>query len=59
MKTYRILVQDRRHAEPLALDALLANDARAREFARERLANDRDCEAVEVWHAGRQLYAGC
>ena len=56
MKTYTILVHDRRWAEPVTLEAILADDTRAREFARERLVTSTAGEAVEVWHAGRMLY---
>ena len=56
MKTYTILVHDRRWAEPVTLEAVLADDARAAEFAHERLATSIDCAAVEVWHDGTQLY---
>jgi hypothetical protein len=40
----------------VTLSAIVAGDARACEFAHERLVTSRDCEAVEVWHAGRRLY---
>jgi hypothetical protein len=56
MKDYTILLHDRRGAEPLTLSAIVADDARACEFAHERLVTSRECEAVEVWHAGRRLY---
>jgi len=56
VKTYTIVVHDRRWRGPMTLAAVLAHDARACEFAHERLVTSRDCEAVEVWHAGRRLY---
>jgi len=40
----------------LTLAAELAHDARAREFARERLASSTDYEAVEVWREGLKLF---
>lgn len=49
MKTYRILVHDRRNAAPIELVAEMARDARAQEFARERLASSADVAAIEVW----------
>jgi hypothetical protein len=56
MKTYTILVHDRRWAERVTIEAVLADDARACEFAHERLASSIDCEIVEVWRAGKKLY---
>jgi hypothetical protein len=56
MKTYRILIHDRRWAEPVSMEAVLADDARACEFARQRLVSSIHCEVVEVWHAGKELY---
>jgi len=56
MTTYTILIHDRRWAEPVSLEAVLADDARACEFAHERLVSSIDCVAVEVWHAGRKLH---
>ncbi len=55
MKAYRIFVFDRRLAEPIRLAAELRHDARAREFARERLASSAHYDAIEVWEGGSQL----
>jgi hypothetical protein len=56
MRTYTIRIHDRRWAEPVSMDAVLADDARACEFAHERLVSSVDCAVVEVWHAGREVY---
>lgn len=49
MKAYRILVHDSRLGETVELAAELRGDARAREFARERLASSDHVKAIEVW----------
>ena len=56
MKTYTIVVHDRRWREPMTLAAELAHDARACEFARQRLGASDDIEAIEVWRNGARLY---
>ncbi len=55
VKTYRILVHDLTAHEPVVLNAELAGDSRAREFARERLASCADYAAVEVWRGAVRL----
>ena len=64
MKPYRILVEDRREGAPSELAAEFAHDARACEFARQRLDTTPMMAAIEVWagpvrlcryeHAARQ-----
>ncbi|MGH6955783.1 MAG: hypothetical protein ACREEW_03870 [Caulobacteraceae bacterium] len=49
MKTYRILVHDIRSRTPIELTAEMSEDARVREFARERLAASDNLESIEVW----------
>jgi len=49
MKAYRILVQDSRLGGTVELAAEFRSDARAREFACERLASSDHVKAVEVW----------
>jgi hypothetical protein len=56
VKTYTIVVHERRGREPMTLMAVLAHDARACEFALERLGAAGDVEAVEVWRNGAKLY---
>ena len=56
MKTYTIVVHDRRWRGPMTLAAVLAHDARACEFALQRLGASRAIEAVEVWRNGAKLY---
>ena len=56
MKTYTIVVHDRREREPMTLTAVLAHDARACEFGLERLGASVGIEAVEVWCNGVKLY---
>jgi hypothetical protein len=55
MKTYRILVHDRRCAAPIELVAEMARDERAAEFARERWAASAHVTAIEVWSGPRRL----
>ena len=40
----------------MTLAAELAHDARACEFARQRLGASDDIEAIEVWRNGARLY---
>ena len=49
MKAYRILVQDNRMSGTVELAAEMRGDARALEFARDRLASSEHVYAVEVW----------
>jgi hypothetical protein len=49
MKAYRILVQDSRMGGVVELAAEMRGDARALEFARNRLASSDHVDAVEVW----------
>ena len=56
VKTYTIVVHDRREREPMTLTAVLAHDARACEFGLERLGASVGIEAVEVWCNGVKLY---
>ena len=49
VKAYTIVVHDRRSGEPLRLATEMAHDARACEFARQRLASSPHITAVEVW----------
>jgi hypothetical protein len=49
MKAYRILVDDRREDAPRELAAEFAHDARACEFARQRLEATPLMAAIEVW----------
>lgn len=49
MKSYRILVNDLRAEAPAELAAEFAHDARAREFARQRLEASPSMKAIEVW----------
>jgi hypothetical protein len=55
MKAYLILVHDRDAGETIRLSAELAHDERAKEFARERLAQSPAYEAVEVWSGNVKL----
>ncbi|HUZ11269.1 MAG TPA: hypothetical protein VMU93_00270 [Caulobacteraceae bacterium] len=55
MKTYKILVHERRREEPITLVAELSCDQRAREFARDRLASSTRYEFVEVWDGATRL----
>jgi hypothetical protein len=56
VKTYTILVHDRRFRRPVTLTAELAHDARAAEFAHQRLNASPDHEAIEVWRDRVKLY---
>ena len=49
MKAYRILVQDSRLNETVELAAEFRSDARAREFASQRLASSDHVKTIEVW----------
>jgi hypothetical protein len=55
MKTYRILVHDRRCAAPIELAAELAHDERAAQFARDRWSASVHIEAIEVWAGAQRL----
>ena len=55
MKTYKILVHDRRCPEPIFLTAEMRHDQRACEYARERLRSSADYDAIEVWRAEVRL----
>jgi|HubBroStandDraft_5_1064220.scaffolds.fasta_scaffold176707_2 hypothetical protein len=55
MKAYRILVHDLREREPVVLAAELAHDARAHEFARDRLSSSAHLAAIEVWRGSVKL----
>ena len=55
MKAYKILVHDDREADPIELAAELAHDARAQEFARQRLASSDHFAAIEVWRGPVKL----
>jgi hypothetical protein len=55
MKAYLILVHDQSAGGTIRLAAQLAHDDRAKEFARERLAQSPAYEAVEVWSGGVKL----
>ena len=55
MKAYRVLVHDLRERAPIELTAELASDARANEFARERLASSASYMAIEVWRGEVKL----
>lgn len=55
MKAYKILVHDDREGDPIELAAELAHDARAREFARDRLASSAHIMAIEVWRGPLKL----
>jgi hypothetical protein len=55
MKSYRIVVHDRRESEPIELAAELGRDERAREIARERLASSPHFSAVELWRGPVKL----
>lgn len=55
MKAYKILVHDVREADPIELAAELAHDARAQEFARQRLASSDHVAAIEVWRGAVKL----
>jgi len=54
MKAYRILIYEGAGEAPIELAAELAHDARARQFAGEKLAARR-VSAVEVWSGGQML----
>ena len=56
VKTYSILVHDRRRPETTSLVAELAHDARAIDFARERLDSSAHYQAIEVWREGVKLF---
>jgi hypothetical protein len=56
VKTYTIVMYDRRGREPVTLTAVLAHDARACEFALQRLGASVDIVAIEVWRNGAKLY---
>lgn len=49
MKAYRILIYENAGEPPMELAAELLHDARARQFAGQKLANSRRVSAVEVW----------
>ena len=55
MKSYRIVVHDRREREPIELAAELGRDERAHEVARERLASSPYFAAVELWRGPVKL----
>jgi hypothetical protein len=55
MNTYRILVHDAHGGAPTVLTAELASDARALEFAHERLAAHPEVAAIEVWIGAARL----
>jgi hypothetical protein len=55
MKSYRILVHDRREAAPIELAAVMAHDARVQEFARGRLDADPNISGMEIWFETRKL----
>ena len=55
MKTYRILVHDRRCATPIELAAEMAHDDRVAEFARERWLASAHVAAIEVWSGAVRL----
>ncbi len=56
MKAYRILIYEGAGEPPMELAAELVHDARARQFAGQKLAESRQVSAVEVW-SGRSLIA--
>jgi hypothetical protein len=49
MKAYKILVHDDRERDPIEFAAEMAHDARAQEFARQRLASSSHVAEIEVW----------
>ncbi len=51
--TYTIYIHDQRYAVPTLLTAEMADDARVRDFARERLAQSEHYRAVEIWEDDR------
>jgi hypothetical protein len=55
VNAYTILIHDRRWRRPLVLDAEMARDARACEYAREQLASSSHYAAVEVWRGAVKL----
>ena len=55
VKTYKILVHDRRCREPIVLTAEMKRDSRACEYARDQLASSPNYDAIEVWQADLQL----
>jgi len=55
MKTYRILVHDRRCAAPIELAAEMARDDRVAEFARDRWLASVHVAAIEVWEGARRI----
>jgi hypothetical protein len=55
MKTYRIVVHDRRCSAPIELAAEMQSDTRVLEFARDRLAASRHVAAIEVWRGATRL----
>ena len=55
MNAYRILIHDRRRRRPVVLDAEMARDARACEYAREQLASSNHYAAIEVWRGPVKL----
>ncbi|HEY3798885.1 MAG TPA: hypothetical protein VGL58_11080 [Caulobacteraceae bacterium] len=56
MKSYLILVFDSREQEPIQLNAEMAHDARAGEFACERLESSRYFTAIEVWRDQTKVF---
>jgi hypothetical protein len=55
VNVYRIFLHDARNAEPIELAAEFGRDARAHEFAHERLASSPYYEAIEVWRGSVKL----
>jgi hypothetical protein len=56
VKSYRIIVHDRRCAAPIELAAEMAHDDRAAEFARDRWSASAHVAAIEVWSGTRRVF---